>query len=173
MQNVAAETGDRSHESTPSSENQITLVTLLVIVAAIAAECALVVQIRKNYTAIPPSAAPVYAEVYVTPVVLLWIILGSTAVFAWRRHSVTRLAAHIAISCTLVLSRLWVPTGVGAGGEGFDVLWPATCFGVFFVAPLLLRRFSRIGDSVLTVADSAGVALLTYLFAVEPYVPMM
>lgn len=173
MHNAAAETGESSHESTPSSQSQITLATLLVIVAAIAAECALVVEIRTRYAAIPPSAAPVCPEVYATPVVLLWIILGSTAAFAWRRHSVARLAAHIAISCVLVMSRLWVPIGAGGRGGGFDVLWPVTCFGAFFVAPLLLRRFSRIGDSMLLVADSAVVALLTYLFAVEPYVPKM
>jgi hypothetical protein len=171
MHNAAAETGDRSHETSPSSLNQITLATSLVIVAAIAAECALVVQIRKSYAAIPLSAAPVCPEVYATPLVLLWTILGSMAAFAWRRHSVTCLAAQIAISCVLVMSRLWVPAGAGGRGEGFDVLWPVTCFGVFFVAPLLLRRYTRIGDSVLLVADSAVVALLTYLFAVEPYVP--
>jgi hypothetical protein len=71
MHNATAETGDRSHERTPSSQNQITLATLLVVVAAIAAECALVVEIRKSYAAIPPSAAPVCPEVYATPVVLL------------------------------------------------------------------------------------------------------
>jgi hypothetical protein len=144
-----------------------------VIVAAIAAECALVVQIRRSYAAIPPLAAPVCPEEYATPVVLLWIILGSLATFAWRRCSVTRLAAQVAISCVLVTSRLWVPVGAGAPGAGSDALWPVACFGVFLVTPLLLRRFSPVGDSILVLADSSAVALLTYLFAVQPYVPRM
>lgn len=171
MHDAAAENGDRSPERRPSRRNQITLATFLVIVAAIAAECALVVQIRKSYAAIPASAAPVCPEVYATPVVLLWIILGSAAVFAWRRHSTTRLAAQVAITCVLVMSRPWFPAGAGGRGGGYDVLWPLACFGVFIVAPLLFCRFSRIGDSVLLLADAAAVALLTYLFAVDPYIP--
>jgi hypothetical protein len=149
------------------------LATSLVIVAAIAAECALVVQIRRSYAAIPPFAAAVCPEEYVTPVVLLWIILGSMAIFAWRRCSVTRLAAQVAISCVLVTSRLWVPAGAGVPGAGYDALWPVACFGAFFTTPLLLRRFSQVGESVLVLADSSVVALLTYLFAVQPYVPRM
>jgi hypothetical protein len=54
-----------------SSRNRITLATSLVIVAAIAANCALVVQIKRKYAAIPPFAAPVCLEVYATPAVLL------------------------------------------------------------------------------------------------------
>jgi hypothetical protein len=173
MHNAAAETGDRSPEQRSSSRNRITLATLLVIVAALAAECALVIQIRRSYAAIPPFAAPVCPEVYATPLVLAWIILGSMATFAWRRGSVTRLAAQVAVSTMLVTSRLWAPTGAGVPGAGYDALWPVACFGAFFVVPLLLRRFSRIGDSVLVLADSAVVALLTYLFAVLPYVPRM
>jgi hypothetical protein len=58
-------------------------------------------------------------------------------------------------------------------GMYHEVLWPVACFGAFFVTPLLLWRFSRIGDSVLVLADSSVVALLAYLFAVQPYVPKM
>jgi hypothetical protein len=97
------------------------------------------------------------------------------ATFAWRLCSVTRLAAQIAVSSVLVMSRLWDPPGVGMTGAGMyhEVLWPVACFGAFFVTPLLLWRFSRIGDSVLVLADSSVVALLAYLFAVQPYVPKM
>ena len=64
---------------------------------------------------------------------------------------------------------------LGSRGYGslFDVFWPVACFGAFFVTPLLLCRFSRIGDSILVLADSTVVALLAYLFAVEPYIPKM
>ena len=156
-----------------SNRNRISLTTALVIVAAIAASCALVVQIRRNYAAIPPFSAPACPEVYATPAVLLWIFLGSTATFAWRRSSVTRLASQVAVSCVLVMSRLWSPAGAGLPGFSrfHEVLWPVACFGVFFVGPLLLRRFYRVGDWVLVLADSSVVALLAYLFAIEPYVP--
>src|SRR5437762_14020452 len=120
MHDAVAETGGGSPERRRSSRNRITLATSLVVVAAIAAECALVVQIRRSYAAIPPFAAPVCPEVYATPVVLLWIILGSMATFAWRRCSVTRLAAQVAVSCVLVLSRLWVPVGAGVPGAGYE-----------------------------------------------------
>jgi hypothetical protein len=36
-----------------------------------------------------------------------------------------------------------------------------------------LPRFSRINDSVLVLADSAAVALLTNLFAIHPYLPTL
>jgi hypothetical protein len=175
MQEVAEETRATSPDPRPTSRDQITLATSLVIVAAIAASCALVVQIKRKYEAIPAFAAPVCPEAYATPAVLLWIILGSIATFAWRRCSVTRLAAQIAVSCVLVMSRLWNPAGVGVPGAGMyhEALWPVVCFGAFFVTPLLLYRFSRIGDSVLVFADSAVVALFAYLFAVQPYVPKM
>lgn len=153
-----------------SGRGRITLATTLLIVAAVAAACALVVRIRENYAAIPPTSAPICPEVYATPAVLLWIILGSVATFAWRRGSVTRLAAQVAISCLLVLSRLWLPSGTMPVS---DVFWPVGCFGAAFVIPLLLHRFSRIGDSVLVLADSSVVALLAYLFVVVPYVPRM
>src|SRR4029077_4684940 len=96
-----------------ASGRGITLATCLVIVAAIGAECGLVVQIRKAYAAVPPFAQPVCPEAYATPVMLLWIILGSLASFAWRRWSVTHLAAQVAVSCVLVMSRFWVPVGAG------------------------------------------------------------
>jgi hypothetical protein len=157
-----------------SSRNRINLATALVIVAAIASECGLVVQIRRSYAAIPPFAAPFCPEVYATPAVLLWITLGSMATFAWRGHSVTRLAAQVALSSVLVMSQLWVRTFTGVLSAGYEVLWPVACFGTFFVTPLMLCRFSRIGDSVLHVlADSAVVALVTFLFVVQPYVPKM
>jgi hypothetical protein len=155
----------------PSGPNRMSLGTALVVVAAIAAECALVVQIRRCYAAIPSFASPVSPEFVATPAVLLWIVLGSMATYAWRGPSVARLAAQVAISSVLVLSRLGVPAGIG--GIAYDVLWPAACFGAFFVLPLFLCRFSRIGDRALLVADSAAVALLTYHFAVRPYLPRM
>jgi hypothetical protein len=173
MRDAVEETAGTNPEPGPFRRDRITLATSLAIVAAVAAACALFVQIRRSYEAIPPTSAPICPEVYARMAVFLWIILGSTATFAWRRCSVTRLAAQVAVSCVLVMSRLWVPPGVGMPGIGlyYDVLWPVACFGVFFVTPFLLCRFSRIGDSVLVLADSSVVALLTYLFAVQPYVP--
>jgi hypothetical protein len=175
MQDAVEETNATNLNPRPSSRDQITLATSLVIVAAIAASCALVVQIKRKYAAIPPFAAPVCPEFYATPAVLLWIILGSIATFAWRRCSVARLAAQVAVSCVLVMSRLWNPAGGGIPGVGMyhEVLWPVACFGAFFITPLQLYRFSRIGDSVLVVADSSVVALLAYVFASGPYVPKM
>jgi hypothetical protein len=41
-----------SREPGPAGRNRITLATLLAIVAAVAAECALIVQMRRNYAAI-------------------------------------------------------------------------------------------------------------------------
>ena len=151
MQDAVEETNATNPDPRSFSRDQITLAGSLVIVAAIAACCALVVQIKRKYAAIPAFAAPVCPEVYATPAVLFWIILGSMATFAWRRSSVTRLAAQIAVSSVLVMSRLWDLAGVGMPGVGMyrEVFWPVACFGAFVVAPLLLRRFSRIGDSVL------------------------
>jgi hypothetical protein len=171
MQDAVEETNATNLKPRPPSRDQITLAASLVIVGAIGASCALVVQIKRIYATIPPFAAPVCLEVYATPAVLLWIVLGSMATFGWRRCSVTRLAAQIAVYSVLVLSRLWNPPGAGVTGVGMyhEVFWPVACFGAFFVTPLLLRRFSRIGDSVLVLADSSVVALLAYLFAVEPY----
>jgi hypothetical protein len=175
MHDAVEESDGSNPEPRPSSRDRITLGTSLVIVAAIAASCALVVQIKRNYASVPKFTAPVCPEVYTTPAVLLWISLGSMASFAWRRCSVTRLAAQIAVSSVLVMSRLWVPPGAGVPGVGlyYEVLWPVACFGACFVTPLLLCRFSRIGDSVLVLADSSVVALLAYLFAVQPYIPKM
>ena len=175
MQNAGEETNGIIPNPRPASRGRISLATSLAIVAAIAASCALVVQIKRGYAAIPMFASPVCPEVYATPVVLLWIILGSMGTFAWRGCSVNRLASQVAVSCVLVMSRSWVAVGLGVLGTGIyhESLWPVACFGTFFVAPLLLRRFSRIGDSVLVLADSSAVALLTYLFAVSPYVPLM
>jgi hypothetical protein len=149
------------------------LATLLVVVAAIGAECALVVQIRRCYEAIPPSDAPVCPEWQATPLVLLWIILGSLAAAAWRKYSVDRLAIQVAISCVLVISRLSVPTRFGPFSGLYDVFWPVACFGLFFVTPHLLLRFSRVNESVLVLADSSVVALLTYVFAIHEYVPRL
>jgi hypothetical protein len=158
-------------EARPARPDRLSLSAALVVVAAIAAECALVVQIRRCYAAIPAFSSPLCPEFIATPAVLLWIVLGSLATYAWRGSSVTRLAAQVAISSVLVLSRLNLP-GASAGVAS-DVLWPVGCFGAFVVLPLLLWRFSRIGDRALVVADSAAVALLTYHFAVAPYVPRM
>jgi hypothetical protein len=153
--------------------NRISLATALVVVAAIGAECALVVQIRRCYEAIPSFASPACPEWQSTPLVLLWIVLGSLAAFAWRKCSVDRLAIQVAISCVLVMSRLSVPTRNVPFGTAYDVFWPVLCFALFFVGPYLLVRFSRVNDSVLVLADSAVVALLTYIFAIHEYVPRL
>jgi hypothetical protein len=173
MQHAVEETNATNLNPRPSSRDQITLATSLTIIAAIAATCALVVQIKRKYAAIPAFASPICPEVYATPAVLLWIIFGSIATFAWRRCSVTRLASQVAVTCVLVMSRLWNPEGALIPGVGMyhEALWPAACVGAFLVTPLLPYRFSRIGDSVLVVADSSVVALLAYVFAVGPYVP--
>jgi hypothetical protein len=157
----------------PPKKFRLGLATCLMIVAAVAATCALADQIRRTYAAIPPFASPACPEFYATPAVLLWIILGATATFAWRRCSVTRLAAQVALSCLIVMSQRWIPAGVRVPGAGlfFEVFWPVACFGLFFVTPLLLRRFSRIGDPALLLADSSVVALLAYVFAVRAYIP--
>ena len=158
-----------SEELERTQRNRIGLGTSLVVIAAIAAECALIVQIRRCYAAVPSFASPACPEWLATPAVLLWIILGSLAAAAIRKCSVTRLAYQVAISCVLVMSRLSVP---GRALDGaYDVLWPAACFGLFFVTPHLLIRFSRVNHGVLMLADASVVALLTYVFAVQPYVP--
>jgi hypothetical protein len=156
-----------------SRRNRISLATLLFVVAAIGAECALVVQIKRCYDAVPSYASPTWPEWQSTPLVLLWIVLGSLAAFALRKCTVNRLAIQVAISCVLVMSRLSVPTRTGPFGGAYDAFWPVACFGLFFVTPHLLVRFSRINDSVLVLADSAVVALLTYMFAIHEYVPKL
>ena len=142
MQNAGEETNGIILNPRPASRWRISLATSLAVVAAIAASCALVVQIHREYAAIPAAALPVCPEVYATPVVLLWIFLGSMATFAWRGSSVNRLAAQIAVSCVLVMSRPWLAASLGVLGPGIyhESLWPVACFGIFFVAPLLLRR---------------------------------
>jgi hypothetical protein len=156
-----------------SNRNRISMATLLFVIAAIGAECALVVQIRRCYEAIPSHASPASPEWQSTPLVLLWIILGSLAAFAWRKCSVDRLAIQVAISCVLVMTRIGFPTRSGPLGGAYDVFWPVACFGLFFVTPHLLVRFSRANDSVLVLADSAVVALLTHVFAIHEYVPRL
>jgi hypothetical protein len=156
-----------------SRRNRISLSTALAVVAAIGAECALVVQIRRCYAAIPPLDAPACPEWLSTPLVLLWIVMGSLAVFAIRKFSVDRLAIQVALSCALVMSRLSVATGNSVLGNIYAFFWPVVCFGLFFVAPHLIIRFSRVNDSVLVLADSSVVALVTYVFAIEPYVPKL
>jgi hypothetical protein len=154
-----------------TQRNRIGLGTSLVVIAAIAAECALVVQIRRCYAAVPSFASPACPEWLATPAVLLWIILASLAGFAIRKCSVTRFAYQVAISCVLVMSRLGVSGGALDGA--YAALWPAVCFGLFFVTPHLLIRFSRANDGVLVLADASVVTLLTYVFALQPYVPML
>jgi hypothetical protein len=155
-----------------SRRNRISLGTAIAVVAAIGAECALVVQISRCYAAIPTIvlACP---EWQLTPLILLWILLGSLAAFAIRKCSVKRLAIAVALSCAIVISRLSVPTGIGIFVSVYGVYWPVACFGLFFVAPHLVVRFSRFNDSVLVLADSSVVALLTYFFAIMPYVPRL
>jgi hypothetical protein len=167
---AVAETKATSPEPRRGGPYRISLATSIVIVTVIAAECALVVQIRRNDAAVPSWATPVCPEAYATPVVLLWVILGSMATYAWRLCSVTRFASQVAVTCVLVMSRLWLPSNPIVP---YEVLWPVAVFGVFLVTPLWLRRFSRISDSVLVLADSSVVALLTYYFALERYIPKM
>jgi hypothetical protein len=155
--------GRRSDES--RSPNRITLATLLVVVAAIGAECAVVVQIRTCYEAVPAYATPACPEWQATPLVLTWIVLGSLAVFAIRKSTALRLAIQVAISCALVLTRISVPTRTGVFGGAYDAFWPAACFGVCFVLPYILVRYTRINNAVLILADSAAVALLVHIFA--------
>jgi hypothetical protein len=149
----------------------VSLRTALAVVAAIGAECALVLQIRRCYAALPPLASPACPEWLSTPLVLLWIVMGSLAAFAIRKCSVDRLAIQVALSCAIVMSRLSVSTGNSVLGSAYAVFWPVICFGLFFVAPHLVMRFLRVNDSLLMLADSSVVALLTYVFAIEPYVP--
>ena len=153
--------------------DKMSLGTSLMIVAAIAAECALVAQIKKCYEALPSYARPECPEEYSRLVVLFWIMLGSLAAFAIRKYSVTRLAAIVAISCVLVVSRLSVSMRTGDLGAAYAVFWPVACFGLFFVTPHLYIRRSGMNDRAFLLADSAVVALLTYLFAVEPYIPKL
>jgi hypothetical protein len=173
MRENMATPGDTGTEQVQRNANRITLATFLVIIAAIAGECGLVVHIRRAYSAIPAFAVPACPEVYATPIVLLWVLLGSTATFALRRSSVTRLAAQVAVSSVLVMSRFWVPSSAAVVGDVYEVFWPLGCFGVFFVIPLFLRRFARFEYWAMLFADSAVVALLTYLSVVERYVPKM
>jgi cytochrome bd-type quinol oxidase subunit 2 len=160
-------------ESRRARRNGINLGTSLTIVAAIAAECALVVQIKRCYEAIPSYESPVCPEEYAILAVLLWVVLGSLAAFAIRKYSLTQLAALVAISCVLVLSRLSVPTRTGALSAIYPIGWPIACFGLCIVAPYLLIRRSGTNNSALLLADSAVVALLTYVLAIEPYVPRL
>jgi hypothetical protein len=151
--------------------NRIGLGTSLIVMAAIAAECGLVVAINRCYAAVPLYANPAYAETVTRPAVVLWTILGSLAAFAIRKCSVTRLAGQLAISCVLLTWRLSVRRDTFDGAA--DVLWPVACFGFFFVAPHLLVRYSRANPRVLVLADATVVALSTYLFEIQPFVPKM
>ena len=162
--------GRRSDES--PRPNRITLATLLVVVAAIGAECAIVAQINTCYAAVPTYATPACPEWQATPLVLTWIVLGSLAVFAIRKSSVNRLAVQVAISCALVLTRISVPTRTGVFGGAYDVFWPAACFGLCFVLPHLLVRYHRLSNMVFILADSAIVALLVHIFALQ-HVPRL
>lgn len=175
MQDEAAPNDEGASDRGSSRRSGITLATAMWIVAAFGSACALVVQIHRGYAAIPPFSAPICPEVYATPGVLLWIVLASVATFAWRRSSVARLAAQIALSSLLVMLGLWRPSGLSSPNARllYDVFWPVASFGVCVVAPMLIRRFADAGDSILLLPDSAGVALLTYVFAVEPFVPRM
>ena len=98
-----------SQKSPETRRSRLSLGTLLIIVAAIAAQCAVVVEIKRCYGSIPSYATPAYPEWLASPAVLLWIILGSLAVFAIRKCSLNRLAVQLTISCALVTSRLSVP----------------------------------------------------------------
>jgi hypothetical protein len=151
-----------------SNRPRITLTTCLVAISAVATSCALVVQIRECYAAVPPFATPVCPEHIATPVVLLWIFLGSAATFALRRSGATRFAGHVAITSLLVTSRLWKPPF-----DGYEVIWPVLCFGIFGVTALLIRRFSRIGDSLSIFADSSLLAILVNLFIISENIPKL
>jgi hypothetical protein len=144
------------------------------MVAAIASGCALAVHVTAYYAAaaarMSTAACP---EVYFTPAILLWIILGSMAVFAWRRCSVTRVAFQATVSCLLVMSRLWEPPGASSPGVGlyYKVFWPVAGFAIFVVAPLWLRRFWGVSEWVLVLADAFVVAVLADLFVMQPFLP--
>jgi hypothetical protein len=160
-----------ARDSDGNRRQRISLSTLLLIVAVIAAECAVVVEIKRCYVANGGYLSDSYPEWLASPAVLAWLILGSLTVFAIRKCSLTRLAIQLTISCALVASRLSL-RGKALDGA-FDVMWPAACFGLFIAVPYLLVRSSRAGHPVLVLADAAAVALLTYLFAVHPCVPGM
>jgi uncharacterized membrane protein len=151
-----------------SNRSRITLTTCLVAISAVATSCALVVQIRQCYAAVPPFALPICAESIATPVVLLWVFLGSTATFALRRCSATRFAGQVAITSLLLTSRLWKPPF-----HGYEVTWPVLCFGIFCVTPLLLCRFSRIGDSLLILADSSLLAIMINVLVINDNIPKL
>ena len=150
---------------------RFSLATLLLFVTAIAGACGVVVQIKRCYATIPTYGAPAFLEEYVTTAVLLWMILGSLAVFAIRKHSPAQLASVFALSCVITLSFL------SLRADTFDrivpVLLPAAVFGLCFVTPHLLVRINRAGNRALLLADAAIVALLTYQFALRPFVPRM
>jgi hypothetical protein len=156
-----------------STNGRISLSTSLTIVAAIAVSCALVVQILKRYAAIPQTSVPACSAVYSIPAVLLALVLGSTASFAWRNLSITGLASEVALSGSLLIWRLWSPAADAFLdlSEFHPVFWPVACFGLFFVTPLLLRRFYQAGDWVWPLVDSTAVAMLTYYFVIAAYVP--
>ena len=78
MQNAGEKTNGIIPDPRPASRGRISLATSLAMVAAIATSCALVVQISRAYAAIPAFSSPACPEVYATPVVLLWIILGKS-----------------------------------------------------------------------------------------------
>lgn len=145
-----------------SSRPRMTLTTCLVAISAVATSCALVVQIRRCYAAVPPFATPICPEQIATPVVLLWIFLGSAATFALRRCGATRFTGQVAMTSLLVTSRLWKPPF-----DGYEVI----CFGIFCVTPLLLRRFSRVGDSLLILVDSSLLAIITNMLMINENIP--
>jgi hypothetical protein len=169
-----------SLESEQPERKSISLGTSLLIVAAIAGACGVVVQIKRCYAAIGTYRAPAFIptyravpfqEEYATLAVLLWMILGSLAFFAIRKTSVAQLAGVFLLSCAIILPVLTVRADMF--DRIFPVLWPAAVFGLCFVTPHLLVRINRAGDRALLLADAAIVALLTYEFALKPFVPLM
>jgi hypothetical protein len=158
-------------ESEQTERKTISLGTSLLLVAAIAGACGVVVQIKRCYAAVPTFGTPAFEEEYATAAVLLWMILGSLAFFVIRKTSVAQLAGVFLLSCVLILPVLTLRA------DNFDrifpTLWAAAVFGLCFVTPHLLVRFNRAGDRAHLSADAAIVALITYQFALKPYVPLL
>ncbi len=115
---------------------RFSLATLLLFVTAIAGACGVVVQIKRCYATIPTFRAPAFVEEYVTTAVLLWLILGSLAVFAIRKHSPAQLASVFALSCVITLSFLSVRATRST--ESF----PCSCRLRFLGSALSRRTFS-------------------------------
>lgn len=146
---------------------QWTIRTGLLAVAAIGAMMALATEVRRTYATVPAFASPLYPEEYATPAILVWIVLGSLAAWAWREASFDRLAAQVAFTALIVLAWTLV-----RGSWTFRMFGPLAGFGLLVVAPLICRRYGRgsrlagrIDRAALLLIDCAVTAMLVLLFA--------